>query len=73
MDDLRYIEQDGEYFVSVRDLAAILLATHDELTEQGEESNYQAIATSIAFPFMELAGVTPGLHTSPEGAARADG
>ncbi|MFF1701209.1 hypothetical protein [Streptomyces sp. NPDC058252] len=75
MENIRYTEVDGDYFVNVRDLAALYLATHDELVAQGKDSPYQGIAASLAIPFMELDGVQPGatLHIEPEGAALENG
>lgn len=75
LENVRYTEVDGEYFVSVRDLAALYIATHDELKAQGKESPYEGIATSLAIPFLELDGVQPGatLHIEPEGAALENG
>jgi hypothetical protein len=75
MENIRYTEVNGEYFVSVRDLAALYIATHDELKSQGQESPYEGIATSLAIPFLELDGVQPGavVEIEPEGLPGADG
>jgi hypothetical protein len=75
MEHLRYTEVDGEFFVSVRDLATLLIATHDEMKAQGKESPYEGIATALSIPFMELDGVQPGavVEIEPEELPGADG
>jgi hypothetical protein len=67
---LRYFQgPDGEHYVNVRDLTSLFIATHDQLTEEGEDSIYGGIATALATPFMEIEQYVPsGLHTEPGGA-----
>ncbi len=75
MEDLRYIKVDGEYYLNLRDLATLFIATHDELRAQGKDSPYEGIATSLSIPFMELDGVQPGavVEIQPEELPGADG
>jgi hypothetical protein len=67
---LRFVQNDdGEYYVNIRDLTALFVAKHDQVTAEGRPSIYDEIAVALSTPFMEMEGFVPGgLHTEPGGA-----